>query len=56
VVFVMLDMEEDYNNLFLVSRPFLDTGISMIDMEMRELMLRFQNEHVTFDVFEALQF
>ena len=32
VVFVVLDMEEDYNVLIILGRLFLDTGRALIDV------------------------
>lgn len=39
----------------LLGRPFLATGRALIDVEMEELMLRFQNEQVMFNIFEAMK-
>ncbi|MCI70147.1 hypothetical protein A2U01_0091410, partial [Trifolium medium] len=39
-------MDEDSEVPLLLGRPFLATGRALIDVEMRELMLRFQNEQV----------
>jgi hypothetical protein len=36
-----------------VGRPFLATGRALIDVEMGKLILRFQNEHVVFNILEA---
>ncbi|KEH32972.1 hypothetical protein MTR_3g012210 [Medicago truncatula] len=41
-------------HLFL-GRPFLATGLALIDVELGELMLRFQNEQVVFNIFEAMK-
>jgi len=53
--FVILDMEEDDETPLLLGRPFLATGRALIDVEMGELMLRFQNEQVVFNIFEAMK-
>lgn len=53
--FVILDMTEDEDMPLLLGRPFLATGRSLIDVEMGELMLRFQDEQVVFNIFEALK-
>jgi len=42
--FVILDMEEDDETPLLLGRPFLATWRALIDVEMGELMLRFQDE------------
>jgi len=55
VDFVILDMEEDDETPLLLGRPFLATGRALIDVEMGELMLRFQNEQVVFNIFEAMK-
>ncbi|MCI87874.1 hypothetical protein A2U01_0109159, partial [Trifolium medium] len=39
----------------LLGRPFLATGRTLIDVEMGELMLRLDDEHVCFKVFEAMR-
>ncbi|GAU41120.1 hypothetical protein TSUD_288100 [Trifolium subterraneum] len=53
--FVILDMDEDSEVSLLLGRPFLATGRALIDVEMGELMLRFLNEQVIFNVFEAMR-
>lgn len=53
--FVILDMEEDDEIPLLLGRPFLATGRALIDLEMGELMLRFQDEQVVFNIFEAMK-
>lgn len=53
--FVVLDMEGDEEIPLLLGRPFLATGSSLIDVEMGELMLRFQDEQVVFNIFEAMK-
>jgi hypothetical protein len=55
VDFVILDMDEDSEVPLLLGRPFLATGRTLIDVELGELMLRFQNEQVIFNVFEAMR-
>jgi hypothetical protein len=51
--FVILDMEEDDETPLLLGRHFLATGRALIDVEMGKLILRFQNEHVVFNILEA---
>jgi len=51
--FIVLDMEEDSNVPLILGRPFLATGRTLIDVEEGELILRVQDEQVTFRVFKA---
>ncbi|MCI02851.1 hypothetical protein A2U01_0023885, partial [Trifolium medium] len=44
--FVILDIEENVEVPLLLGRPFLATGRILIDVEMRELMLRLDDEQV----------
>jgi hypothetical protein len=53
--FVILDMAEDEEIPLILGRPFLATGRALIDVEMGELMLRFHNEQVVFNIFEAMK-
>jgi len=53
--FVILDMVEDEDMPLILGRHFLATGHALIDVEMGELMLRFQNEQVVFNIFEAMK-
>jgi len=55
VDFIVLDMEEDEEMPLLLGRPFLATGRALIDVEMGELMLRFQDEQVVFNIFEVMK-
>jgi len=52
---VILDMTEDEDMSLLLGRPFLATGHALIDVELGELMLRFKNEQVVFNIFEAIK-
>ncbi|XP_031255541.1 uncharacterized protein LOC116113531 [Pistacia vera] len=54
--FVVLDMEEDKEIRLILGRPFLDTGRTLIDVQEGKLILRVQDEMVTFNVFEAMKF
>ena len=56
VDFVVLDMEEDREVPLILGRPFLATGRTLIDVQQGKLILRVQDEQVTFDVFEAMKF
>jgi len=53
--FVILDMAEDEDMPLILGRPFLATGRALIDVEMGQLMLRFHNEQVVFNIFEAMK-
>ena len=53
--FVILDMAEDEEIPLILGRPFLATGRALIDVEMGELMLRFHNEQMVFNIFEAMK-
>ena len=53
--FVILDMVEDEEMPLILGRPFLATGLALIDVEMGELMLRFHDEQVVFNIFEAMK-
>ena len=53
--FVILDMAEDEEMPLLLGRPFLATGRALIDVEMGVLMLRFQDEQLVFNIFEAMK-
>lgn len=48
-------MEEDSETYLLLGRPFLQTCITLIDVEMRENILIFNKEPVIFNVFEAMK-
>lgn len=53
--FVILDMIKDSKTPLILIRPFLDTSKTIIDVVMRDLILRFNNENVVFNVFEELK-
>ncbi|KAL5565345.1 hypothetical protein UlMin_028509 [Ulmus minor] len=54
--FIVLDMEEDREVPLILGRPFLATGRTLIDVHQGKLILRVQDEQVTFNVFEAMKF
>ncbi|KAL5556754.1 hypothetical protein UlMin_038990 [Ulmus minor] len=54
--FIVLDMEEDREVPLILGRPFLTTGRTLIDVHQGKLILRVQDEQVTFNVFEAMKF
>jgi len=47
-------MEEDSECPLLLGRPFLAIGITMIDMEVGEVMLRIKDEKKRFNVFDTI--
>jgi len=53
--FVILDMAGDEDMPLILGRPFLATCRVLIDVEMGKLMLRFHNEQVVFNIFEAMK-
>ena len=54
--FIVLDMEEDREIPLILGRPFLARGRTLIDVHQGKLILRVQDEQVTFNVFEAMKF
>ncbi|XP_031252930.1 uncharacterized protein LOC116110861 [Pistacia vera] len=53
---VVLDMYEDKEIPLILGRPFLATRRALIDVQEGKLILRVQDETVTFNVFEAMKF
>jgi len=53
--FVILDMAEDEDMPLILGRPFFATGRALIDVEMGQLILRFHNEQVVYNIFEAMK-
>ncbi|XP_027356759.1 uncharacterized protein LOC113866068 [Abrus precatorius] len=53
--FVILDMDEDFEVLVILGRPFLATRRTLIDVQQGQLILCLHDEKVTFKVFEAMQ-
>ncbi|KAL5583639.1 hypothetical protein UlMin_016081 [Ulmus minor] len=56
VDFIVLDYEADLEVPIILGRPFLATGRTLIDVQKRELTMRVQDEHVTFNVFQSMKF
>ena len=56
VDFIVLDMEEDKEIPIILSRPFLEIGGAMIDMQKGELKLRVQGNEVRFSVFNVVRY
>ena len=55
VDFVVMDMEEDTQVLLLLGRPFLATGVALIDVKKGELTLRVGDEVVHFNLNKSLK-
>ena len=56
VDFIVLDMEKDHEVPLILGRPFLATGRAMIDVQQGNLILRINDEHVTFNVFKSMKY
>ncbi|XP_075507493.1 uncharacterized protein LOC142544319 [Primulina tabacum] len=56
VDFVVLDMEVDREIPLILGRPFLATGRALIDVQKGELVLRLNDENVTFNVFRSMKY
>ena len=54
--FVVLDMKENHDVPFILGRSFLAMGKVMIDVQLRNLILRIYDEHVNFNVFKAMKY
>ena len=44
VYFIILDMEEDYDVILILGRPFLATERALVDVQQEKLILRVQDE------------
>ena len=55
VDFIVLDMEEDKEIPIILGKPFLATGMAMIDVQKGELKLRVQDDEVRFNVFNEVR-
>ena len=55
VDFVVMDMEEDTQVPLLLRRPFLATGVALIDVKKGELTLRVGDEAVHFNLNQSLK-
>ena len=53
--FIILDMQEDKEVTIILGRLLLATGRAMIDVQKGELRLRFQEEEVTFNLFNSIK-
>ena len=56
VDFIVLDMLEDIELPLILSQPFLVTRRALIDVREGTLVLRIQNEQVTFNVFTLTKY
>ncbi|XP_024976253.1 uncharacterized protein LOC112514152 [Cynara cardunculus var. scolymus] len=54
--FIILDFEADKDIPFILGRPFLATGKTLIDVQKGELTMRLQDQKVTFNVFNSLKY
>ena len=55
VDFVVIDMEEDKQVPLLLARPFLATGVALIDFKKGELTLRVGDEAIHFNLNQSLK-
>ncbi|XP_073137020.1 uncharacterized protein [Henckelia pumila] len=55
VDFVVLDMDEDFEVLMILGRPFLATSRALIDVEKGELVLRMNDERVVFSMLQSVR-
>ena len=53
--FIVLDMEEDGKIPIILGKPFLATGMAMINVQKGELKLRVQDDEVRFNVFNVVR-
>ncbi|XP_075481199.1 uncharacterized protein LOC142521912 [Primulina tabacum] len=53
--FVILDMEEDHDTPLIFGKPFLATGMALIDVHKGELTLRVGGEAVIFNIYNAMK-
>ncbi|KAL2539433.1 Uncharacterized protein Adt_00411 [Abeliophyllum distichum] len=54
--FIILDMCEDRDVPLILGRPFLATSGAVIDVQKGKLMLKVNDEHITFNVFKTIKF
>ncbi|XP_075674887.1 uncharacterized protein LOC142644092 [Castanea sativa] len=54
--FIVLDMDEDEEIPLILGPPFLATGRTLIDVQQGKLVLRVEEDEVTFDVFKSMEF
>ena len=51
----MIDIEEDKQVPLLLGKPFLATGVALIDLKKGELTLKMGNEEVHFNLNQSLK-
>ncbi|KAL2497917.1 Uncharacterized protein Adt_23467 [Abeliophyllum distichum] len=54
--FIILDMCEDRDVPLILGRHFLSTAWAIIDVQKEKLMLKVNDEHITFNVFKTIKF
>lgn len=52
--FVILDCEVNFKALIILRRPFLATGKTLVELEIWQMKLRLNNEHVTFNICKSI--
>ena len=55
VDFIVIDIEEDKQVPLLLGRPFLATGVALIDVKKGELTLRVGDEKIHFNLNQCLK-
>ena len=53
--FVILDCEIDFEFPIILGRPFLATGIALVDMEKGQIKFLLNNEEVTFNICRSMR-
>ena len=53
--FIVLDFEADKEVPIILGRPFLARGKTLIDVQKGELTMRVNDQHVTFNVLDAMK-
>ncbi|XP_050896901.1 uncharacterized protein LOC127103710 [Lathyrus oleraceus] len=53
--FVILDMPEDFETPLVLGGSLLEIGRALIDVELRDLVLRFNKENLVLNEFEPIQ-
>jgi len=56
VDFVVMDIEEDVKVPLILGRPFMKTAKVIIDVDKGKLKVCVQDEEVSFNVFEAMEY
>ena len=56
VDFIILDKKKDHEVPLILRRPFLTTRRAMIDVQQGNLILKINDEHVTFNVFKSMKY